>query len=310
MTALSRHHSASIPQGSHVAVVTPFRNGAIDDAALGRLCERQISRGSTGLVVCGSTGEAPALSPVEHAHALQVAGATVAGRVIVVAGCGAPATASAVVLASEAARVGANAVLCSPPPYSRPTQDGIIAHVGAVAQACGLPVILYDVPARTGVAVADVTIARLYEAGLVDALKDASSDLTRPPRLRVLCGHDLVLLSGDDGTAAAHRAMGGQGCISVTANVTPALCAGLHASWKTGDLAGFARIRDLLAPLNEALFLESNPIPVKAALARLGLCSAELRLPLLAASWEALDRIDALHDVFAAEEHQAAIAAA
>ncbi|MBV8614393.1 MAG: 4-hydroxy-tetrahydrodipicolinate synthase [Acetobacteraceae bacterium] len=267
--------------GSLVALPTPFRDGRIDEPALVRLCARQIERGSSGLVVCGTTGEAPALSADEQARVIAITTEAAAGRVPVIAGCGAPATAQAVSLAATAARCGAAGLLCAPPPYVKPTQEGVIAHVQAVAWAAGLPVMLYDVPGRTGVAVADETIARLFERGVIAAIKDATANLARPPRLRALCGTGLLQLSGDDATAPSHRAVGGSGCVSVTANVTPALCASLHAAWDRGDLTMFATLRDLLHPLNVALFVESNPIPLKAALAELGLCRGELRLPLL-----------------------------
>ena len=267
--------------GSLVALPTPFRDGRIDDAALTRLCVRQIERGSSGLVVCGTTGEAPALSADEQARAIAITVEAAAGRVPVVAGCGAPATAQAVSLAAKAARCGAAGLLCAPPPYVKPTQEGIIAHVQAVARAAELPITLYDVPGRTGIAVADETIARLFERGVIAAIKDATANLARPARLRTLCGTGLLQLSGDDATAPSHRAVGGSGCVSVTANVTPALCASLHAAWDRGDLTTFAALRDLLHPLNAALFVESNPIPLKAALAVLGLCCEALRLPLM-----------------------------
>ena len=187
-------------------------------------------------------------------------------RVPVIAGCIAPATEAATVLAVAAARSGAAA----------------------------LPVILYDVPGRVGVAVADETVARLHESGLVMAIKDAAGDLSRPARLRALCGGELIQFSGDDATAPAYRAMGGHGCISVSANLTPALCAEMHAAWDQVDLVEFARIRDLLAPLHRALSLESSPIPVKAALCIAGLCNGELRLPLTRASSSTLDALGML----------------
>lgn len=277
--------------GSLVALTTPFRAGQLDETALAQMCDRQARSGSATLVVCGSTGEAPALASAEQARVVSVAVEAAAGRVPVVAGCGAPATEAAVSLALGAARSGASAVLCAPPPYVRPTQDGIYAHVRAVAHAADLPVMLYDVPGRVGAAVADGTVARLFEGGLIAAIKDAAGDLSRPVRLRALCGGDLVQLSGDDATAAAHRAMGGHGCVSVTANIVPALCAQLHAAWDRGDLAVLARLRDLLAPLHEALFLESSPIPLKAALAMLDLCSGELRLPLTRATPATCNRL-------------------
>jgi len=217
-----------------------------------------------------------------------------ANQVPVIAGCGAPATEAAAVLAIGAARNGAAALLCAAPPYSRPTQEGIISHVRAVAHAADLAVILYDVPGRVGVAIADETVARLYETGLVVGIKDAAGDLSRPVRLRALCGGELLQFSGDDATAPAYRAMGGHGCISVSANLTPALCAQMHAAWDRIDLIEFARLRDLLAPLHQALFLESNPIPVKAALCMAGLCNGDLRLPLTRARSGTLDALGVL----------------
>ena len=292
--------------GSLVALATPFRGGHLDAVALSSLCDRQVTRGSVALVVCGSTGEAPALSAPEQARVVAVAVEAAAGRVPVIAGCGAPATEAAAALAFAAARNGASAVLCAPPPYVKPTQDGIAAHVRAVAHTADLPVMLYDVPGRVGIAVADETVARLFEHGLIAAIKDASGDLSRPARLRAICGADLMQLSGDDATAPAHRAMGGQGCVSVTANLVPALCAQLHAAWDRGDLTAFARLRDLLAPLHQALFLESNPIPLKAALAMLRLCTGELRLPLTRAAGTTRDRLaTVLADVIAVEEDAA-----
>ena len=288
--------------GSAVALVTPFRDGQVDDDALAALCDRQVRGGTAALVVCGSTGEAAALSPAEQARVVAVAVEAASCRVPVIAGCNAPATEAATVLAAAAARNGAAALLCSPPPYSRPTQEGIASHIRAVAHAADLPIVLYDVPSRVGVAVADETVARLHEGGLVVAIKDAASDLSRPARLRSLCGGELVQLSGDDATAPAHRAMSGHGCISVSANLTPALCARMHAAWDRADLIEFARIRDLLAPLHRALFLESNPIPVKAALCMAGLCNGGLRLPLTRACSATFDALaDLLPDLIRAE---------
>ena len=287
MSGASTDHGAGrLLHGSATALPTPFHAGQVDHDCLARLCERQIARGTTALVVCGSTGEAAALRPEEQSLALRTAVEAVAGRVPVIAGCGAASTDHAAELAASAARRGVDGLLCAPPPYVRPTQEGIIGHVTVVGNASGLPVILYDVPGRTGVAVGNATIARLYDQGLVIGLKDATADLSRPGRLRRLCGADFLQMSGDDATAAAYRAAGGHGCISVTANVAPALCALLHRSWDVGDLAGFASARDRLAEISDLLFLESNPIPLKAALAALGLLEAELRLPLTSPSQE------------------------
>ncbi len=275
--------------GSMVALATPFRDGELDLPALAVLCQRQVLAGSAALVVCGTTGEAPALSISEQAVVVRVAVRAVAeqggiGRVPVIAGCTAPGTHATTLLAEAMASAGASALLCAPPPYVKPTQDGIAAHMRAVFHATDLPILAYDVPARTGVAIADATVARLFDAGLIAGLKDATGDMSRPSRLRALCGGELAQLSGDDATSAAHLAMGGDGCISVTANVTPSLCAQMHAAWVRGDRARFGQLRDLLAPLHAALFLESNPIPLKAALAMLLLCESEMRSPLTRAT--------------------------
>jgi len=292
----TNHPSGCLSQigGSVTALVTPFRDGRVDGHVLASLCERQIRGGTAALVVCGSTGEAAALSLTEQARVVAIAVEAASNRVPVIAGCGAPATEAATVLAVAAARNGATALLCAPPPYCRPTQEGIAAHIRAVAHAADLPVILYDIPGRVGVSIMDETVARLHESGLVMAIKDAAGDLSRPVRLRALCGRELVQFSGDDATAAAYRAMGGHGCISVTANLAPALCAELHAAWDQVDLIEFGRIRDLLAPLHRALFLESNPIPVKAALCAMGLCNGDLRLPLTRACSTTLDVLNLL----------------
>lgn len=298
--------SLSLVGASMTTLATPFRDGQVDTVALATQCERQIKRGTAALVVCGSTGEAAALSLAEQARVVALAIEAASNRVPVIAGCGAPVTEAATVLAIGAARNGAAALLCASPSYSRPTQEGVISHVRAVAHAADLPVILYDVPGRVGVAVADETIARLYESGLVMAIKDAGGDLSRPVRLRSLCGGELLQFSGEDATAPAHRAMGGHGCISVSANLVPGLCARMHAAWDRVDLIEFARLRDLLSPLHHALFLESNPIPVKAALCMVGLCNGDLRLPLTRASSGTLDVLGTLLPEMIRAEDEAA----
>jgi 4-hydroxy-tetrahydrodipicolinate synthase len=298
-------NSISTLTGSVVALATPFKDCDVDTDVLAALCERQIARGTTALVVCGSTGEASSLSAAEYSCAVRVVVAANCGRLPVIAGCNAMATAAATELAAAAAAAGAGAdgLLCAPPAYVKPSQEGIFAHVRAVAHAAGLPVMLYDVPSRTGIVIADETVARLFERSLIAAIKDATADLSRPPRLRALCGGALVQMSGDDATAAAYRAMGGQGCVSNTANVTPALCAKLHRAWETGNLARFANLRDLLAPLHQALFAESNPIPLKAALSMLRLCRLDVRLPLTRATRPTRERLaEILFQIASAEE--------
>lgn len=281
----------ALRHGSAVALPTPFADRSIDTGSLSGLAARQVDAGSSAVVVCGSTGEAAALSVKEYARAVTVVVEAVHRRVPVIAGCGAASTADAGELAAVAACCGADALLCAPPPYSRPSQDGIVGHLRVVAHATSLPTLLYDVPNRSAVAVADATVARLFERGLIAGLKDATGDLSRPPRLRRLCGAQLLQLSGEDATALAHRAMGGHGCISVTANVAPRLCARLHRAWDNRDQAVCDEMRALLEPLHAALFADGNPAGVKAALTMLGLCSGDLRLPLTRATpstWDLL----------------------
>jgi 4-hydroxy-tetrahydrodipicolinate synthase len=280
--------------GSMTALATPFADGAIDSSAFVRLCQRQLTRGTTALVVCGSTGEAASLALDEYVTLIRLAVATAKGRVPVIAGCGGPSTDAAATAAALAAKSGASALLCAPTPYVKPSQEGIIAHMRTLAHVSDLPLIIYDVPSRAGVPITDETAFTLFQRGLTVGIKDATADLARPPRLRALCGPDFVQLSGDDATAAAYRAAGGHGCISVTANLTPSLCAALHRAWDDGNLASFADIRDLLAPLHDALFAESNPVPLKAALSIIDLADAEVRLPLLRAIEPTRDRLAGL----------------
>jgi 4-hydroxy-tetrahydrodipicolinate synthase len=292
--------------GSLTALATPFRATHVDWKTLSRLSERQIDRGTAALIVCGSTGEAVSLTLTEYAQAVHTVAEAATGRVPVIAGCTALATAAAVAMGVEAASAGADALLCAVPPYVKPTQDGIIAHIRAIAHATDLPVVLYDVPSRSGVAITDDTVARLHDAELIVGLKDATADLSRPTRLRARCGDELMQWSGDDATAPGYRAMGGIGCISVTANVAPTLCALLHRAWDNGELERFAVLRDLLDPLHAALFKESNPIPLKAALASLGLCTDEVRPPLTRAALATQERLLAvMPEVMLAEEHAA-----
>jgi len=267
-------------RGSIPALITPFRDGAIDSDAMAALVDRQIRRGSSALVVAGSTGEALSLADREYRQLLDIAVAAARSRVPVIAGISAASTDRAIAMAREAERADAALLLCGMPYYLRPTQDGLFRHVRAIHDAVGLPLLLYDVPSRTACALSDETVARLYELPRVIGLKDATGDLARPHRLRRLAGDDLLQFSGDDATAVEHRLAGGCGCISVTANVAPALCAALQAQFDAGNLDALRLLQQRLRLLNEALFLESNPIPVKRALHLLGFCANELRLPL------------------------------
>lgn len=293
MCAIGRHVSKL--SGYAPALPTPFNDeGDIDAAAFERLCDLQIVQGATALVVCGTTGEASTLNPKEHSDLIRIAVAVSRGRVPVIAGAGANATAHAVELSKDAEAAGADAILSVVPYYNKPTQPGLYAHFREIAESTGLPVILYDVPSRTACSLADETIARLAELPRVIGLKDAAGDATRPARLRPLVGADFRLLSGDDALALAYFAQGGDGCISVTSNVAPGLCRSMFLAWKHGQSARALRLSRPVAQLTAALFQESNPGPLKHALALFGLMTPSVRLPLVKLSSQSrveLDRV-------------------
>ena len=298
-------------RGSSAALPTPYRMGRVDFPALEAFCRRLIDRGIAALVPCGTTGEAPLLTAEEHHQVIATTVAAAAGRVPVIAGAGSNNTAAAVELARSAARAGASALLCVTPCYLKPSQAGMTMHFRTIHDAVGLPIILYDVPARTGCALDDVTVRRLAELPRIVGLKDATGDIPRAARLRRRLGPDFLLLSGDDASQAAFRMAGGDGCISVTANVAPALSAALHAACDEKLEAEIRWFDQILAPLHEALFLEANPIPLKRALSLLGLMGDGLRLPLTPLSAEfdrKLRRV--LETVTAIEEKEAARLAA
>src|SRR5262245_6298192 len=263
------------------AIPTPFQaNGAVDDAALERFCDLQVREGATALVVCGTTGEAPTLSRDEHDRIVRIA-VSVAGRhVPVIAGAGSNATSHAIELAKDAESAGADAILAVVPYYNKPTQAGLYAHFCEIAGSIDLPVILYDVPSRTACALTDETVARLAENPQFIGLKDATGDMTRPLRLRGLVGNEFRLMSGDDQTAMAFMAVGGNGCISVTSNVAPGLCRRMYLALSHGHIREAQRLAAALMKLTTALFSETSPIPVKYALSLLDLMSSRVRLPL------------------------------
>jgi 4-hydroxy-tetrahydrodipicolinate synthase len=283
MSATGRHVSKL--SGYAPALPTPFNDkGCIDAAAFARLCDLQLASGATALVVCGTTGEAPTLSAEEQQDLIRMAVARSRGRIPVIAGAGANATTRAITLAENAEAAGADAILSVVPYYNKPTQAGLYAHFRAIAGATGLPLILYDVPSRTACGLSDETIARLAELPRIIGLKDAAGDAARPARLRALLGTDFRLLCGDDALTLPYLAQGGDGCISVTSNVAPGLCRAMFLAWKQGQSVRAQRLAQAFAPLTAALFRESNPVPVKYALALLGLISPAVRLPLVALS--------------------------
>lgn len=267
--------------GSIVALVTPFKKGQVDLDAFQQLVEWHVANGTHGLVPCGTTGETPTITEQEHKSLIRACVEAARGRVPVIAGAGSNATAKAIDLARAAEKSGADGILVVTPYYNKPSQEGMFQHFKAVNDAQGLPVILYNVPGRTGVELSVETVVRLGKLKNVAGIKDASVDLSRPLRIRQHLGDDFIQLSGEDATVAAYLAQGGHGCISVTANVAPKLCAELHNAWAAKDWKKFARARDLLMPLHHAMFVETNPAPAKYALSLLGRCPDALRAPLL-----------------------------
>jgi 4-hydroxy-tetrahydrodipicolinate synthase len=275
------------------ALPTPFdQNGNVDSAALEALCDRQVQEGATALVVCGTTGEAPTLTRAEHYAIVCIAVSVAQGRVPVIAGAGSNSTSQAIELARDAEAAGADAVLSVVPYYNKPMQAGMYAHFRAIADAVGLPIILYDVPSRTVCGLADDTVARLAECPKFIGLKDATGDVTRPVRLRSRLGPEFRLLSGDDATAAAFIGQGGDGCISVTSNVAPGLCRAMYLALKQGQLSRAQHLAAVVARLTSALFNESNPVPVKYALSSMNMMSPAVRLPLVELKNESKAEID------------------
>ena len=268
-------------RGSIPALVTIFRDEALDERAYAEFCSWQISEGSHGLVPCGTTGESATLTGAEHRRCIEIAVEAAAGRAKVIAGCGSNNTAHAIALTRAAKAAGADAALHVPPYYNRPNQEGIYAHIAAIAEAVDLPIVLYNVPARTVTDISVETMGRLAKIANVIAVKDATGNLARVSAQRQACGGDFVQLSGNDDMALGFNAMGGLGCISVTANVAPRLCANFQNAMNSGDWDEALRLQDRLYPLHAALFTDASPGPVKYALGRVRPdFASELRLPM------------------------------
>lgn len=269
-------------RGSITALITPMLNGNVDEEAFASFVDWQISEGTHGLVPVGTTGESPTVSHEEHRRVVEIAIEVANKRVPVIAGAGSNSTAEAVELAKFAEQAGADAVLSIVPYYNKPNQEGMFQHFSAVARAVGIPVILYSVPGRTVVDLTVDTIARLHEAHAnIIGVKDATADLGRASLQRDKLGKDFILLSGEDITALAFNAHGGHGCISVTSNIAPRLCAQMQELSLAGDFKGALLVQDKLVHLHKNLFLEPNPTAVKYAASRLNRCANELRLPLV-----------------------------
>jgi 4-hydroxy-tetrahydrodipicolinate synthase len=267
-------------RGSITAMVTPFRDGALDEGALVATIEHQIAEGTNGLVPVGTTGESPTLSHVEHERVIAVAVETVAGRVPVIAGAGSNSTSEAIRLIRFAEAAGADAALVVTPYYNKPSQAGLIAHYTALHEACALPIVIYNIPGRSVIDMTPATMAELARLPRIVGVKDATGDVVRVSQQRAACGADFIQLSGEDASALGFNAHGGVGCVSVTANVAPKLCAQFQKATLSGDYAAALSLQDRLMPLHRAIFAEPNPGPAKYALSLLGLCAPDQRLPL------------------------------
>ncbi|MFQ6774095.1 4-hydroxy-tetrahydrodipicolinate synthase [Cereibacter sphaeroides] len=280
-------------RGSIPALVTPFKNGELDLDTLKKLVDWQIAEGSTGLVPVGTTGESPTLSHEEHETVIEAVVKAAAGRVPVIAGAGSNSTAEGIRLIRFAETVGADAALVVTPYYNKPTQAGMIAHFTALHDCCSLPIVIYNIPGRSVVDMSPETMGTLARLPRIVGVKDATGKIERVSQQRASCGPDFIQLSGEDATALGFNAHGGVGCISVTANVAPRLCAEFQQATLAGDFARALEYQDRLMPLHEAIFLEPGLVGAKYALSKLGLCSDEVRLPLVGLTDATKARIEA-----------------
>jgi 4-hydroxy-tetrahydrodipicolinate synthase len=278
-------------KGSIVALITPFRNGAVDEKAFQAFVDWQIREGTHAVVPCGTTGESPTLSHDEHKRVVELCVDVAKGRVPVIAGTGSNSTAEAIELTRHAKEAGADAALVVTPYYNKPTQEGLYQHYKAINDAVDLPVIIYNIPGRCVIDMSVATMSRLATLPNIVGVKDATVDLARPLRTRAAIGPDFCMLSGEDVTALAFMAQDGDGCISVTANLAPRACADMHEAWQRGDAKQAMRINERLAPLHDALFVETSPAPVKYGASLLEKSSPEVRLPLVPASPDAQEKV-------------------
>jgi 4-hydroxy-tetrahydrodipicolinate synthase len=268
-------------RGSFTALVTPFKNGGIDENAFRALVDWQVAEGTNGLVPVGTTGESPTLNHSEHKQVVEWCVEQAKGRVPVIAGSGSNSTAEAIELSKHAEQAGADAVLIVTPYYNKPTQEGLYQHYKAINDAIGIPIIIYNIPARSVIDMSVDTMQRLFELRNIAGVKDATANVVRVTQQRAALGADFNQLSGEDATALGFMAHGGHGCISVTSNVAPRLCAEFQGACRKGDYATALKLHDKLMPLHTALFIETNPAPAKYALAVLGKCAETVRLPMV-----------------------------
>jgi 4-hydroxy-tetrahydrodipicolinate synthase len=280
-------------KGSFTALITPFKNGKLDEEAFQRFIEWQINEGTHGLVPAGTTGESPTLDYAEHKRVIELAVETAKGRVPVIAGTGSNSTDEAIELTEYAAKVGADAVLIVTPYYNKPTQEGLYQHYKAINDAVAIPIVIYNIPGRSVVDMSVDTMTRCFALKNVVGVKDATANLARTSQQRLAMGPEFNLLSGEDATALGFMAHGGHGCISVASNIAPRLCADFQNACLAGDYKTALALQDRLMPLHDAMFCEANPGPVKYAASRLGLCEADMRLPLVPISQASQRIVDA-----------------
>lgn len=275
---------------TYTALVTPFKNGKVDEKSLIKLVEFQIKNGVDGIVPCGTTGESPTLSHEEHNHVIAVCVKAAKKRIKVMAGTGSNSTDEAVAMTKFAKKIGADSCLIVSPYYNKPTPEGVFQHFKALDK-CGIPLYIYNIPGRSVINISDENLARIAELKNVVGIKDATGDLARIASLRLLIKKKFSYLSGEDGTAVGFNAMGGNGVISVTANIAPKMVSDLQKATAKGDFKTALKIQDQLTALHAAMFCETNPIPIKYAASLMGLCSSEIRLPLVEPSNNAKTRI-------------------
>jgi len=280
-------------KGSFTALITPFKDGAVDEEAYRKFIAWQISEGTHGLVPVGTTGESPTLSPAEHKRIVEIAVDAAGGKVPVMAGAGSNATSEAVDFATHAEKAGASSVLVVTPYYNKPSQEGLYQHYKAINDAVSIPIIIYNIPGRSIVDMTVETMARCFELKNVTGVKDATADLARVSQQRAAMGPDFNQLSGEDATALGYMAHGGHGCISVASNVAPRLCSEFQNACLAGDYAEALTLQDRLMPLHDVMFCETSPGPVKYAVSRLGLCEPTARLPMVPVSDQGRAAIDA-----------------
>lgn len=279
-------------KGSITALITPFKNGLVDEEALRRLVEWQIAEGTHGLVPTGTTGESPTLNYDEHKRVIEITIETARGRVPVIAGTGSNATDEAIELSQHAEKAGADGLLIVNPYYNKPTQDGLYHHFKALDAKVGIPIVIYNIPGRTNVDMSVETMARCFELKNVVGVKDATANLARVSQQRAAMGPEFIQLSGEDATALGFMAHGGHGCISVASNIAPRLCADFQNACMKGDFAAALALQDRLMPLHDVMFCETNPGPVKYAASRLGLCAPDMRLPLVPVTEQTKKAVD------------------